>query len=163
MPRFTLAAVLAVTLFAAAPGAGAQETPAAPAAPAELAAFNTACLGAQQFLLGEVPAGVDAASILTPLCGCLGTALKDLPQKDVDVLAADLRGEGTKEAHEAHGSYQQVEDKARDGLNACFSSPEVSAALAAAQPAPAAPASPAVPATPAAPATPAEPAPAPAQ
>ena len=161
MPRFALAAAMAVSVLALAPGAQAQN-----AAPADFTAFNSACAGAQQFLLGNIPEGVDATKILTPLCGCLVTQFKDFSQKDVDILAADLRGEGTEEAHTAHGDYATVEEKARTALNTCFASPEVQAAMPAAPAAPATPA-PAAPATPAPapanPAAPATPAPAPAQ
>jgi hypothetical protein len=148
MSRLTLAVLLASSLLAVVP-AQAQET-----TPADLGGFNEACAGAQQFLLGEVPAGVDPTSILTPLCACLDTGFKDLPQKDVDILATDLRGEGTEEAHAAHGGYDAVEGKAREVLNTCYASPEVQAVMvtpeAAGAPAEATPA-------------PAEPAPAPAQ
>lgn len=125
MSRLTLAALLAASVLAAAPAVRAQD-----AQPADLTAFNEACAGAQQFLLGDVPAGVDPATILTPLCSCMDTQFKDFPQKDVDILAADLRGEGTQEAHDAHGSYTEVEDKARAGLNTCYASPEVQAVMA---------------------------------
>jgi hypothetical protein len=70
-----------------------------------------------------------------------------LPQADVDMLAADLRGEGTDEAHTAHGSYEALANTARDGVNACFATPEVVAAVEANVPAePAAPAEPEAPA-----------------
>jgi len=123
--------------------------------PADFTKFSETCLAAQTFLLGEVPDGVDASLILTPLCGCLTGAFKDMPQKDVDILAADLRGEGTDELHAAHGSYEKVTELAREGLTTCFASPEVTAAMQAVTP-PAAPADPAAaaPADPAAPATP---------
>lgn len=128
MSRFTLAALMAVSVLAVFPAAQAQDTP-APAA-ADFAAFNEACAGAEQFLLGEVPAGTDPTTILTPLCGCMATGFGDLPQADIDILATDLRGEGTDELHEAHGSYGTVEDKAREVLNACYASPEISALMA---------------------------------
>ncbi|OEO32359.1 hypothetical protein VW23_012005 [Devosia insulae DS-56] len=121
--------------------------------PADFTGFNQTCLAAEAFLLGEVPEGVDSSLILTPLCGCLTGAFKDMPQKDVDILAADLRGEGTDEAHTAHGSYEQVTELAREGLTTCFASPEVTAAMQAVTPPAADPAAPA-PADPAAPATP---------
>lgn len=131
-----------------------------PAAQAQTAAdftkFSETCLAAETFLLGEVPEGVDSSLILTPLCGCLTGAFKDMPQKDVDILAADLRGEGTDELHAAHGSYEKVTDLAREGLTTCFASPEVTAAMQAAAPPAAAPADPAAPA-PADPAAPAAP------
>ena len=124
--------------------------------PADFTKFNETCLAAEAFLLGEVPDGVDSSLILTPLCGCLTGAFKDMPQKDVDVLAADLRGEGTDELHAAHGSYEKVTELAREGLTTCFASPEVTAAMQTTMPPAAAPADPAAPAPadPAAPATP---------
>lgn len=123
--------------------------PALAQTPADLTQFSTSCQGGEAFLLGQVPEGVDSASILTPLCGCLTTTFNELPQKDIDMLAADLRGEGTDEAHAAHGDYAGLTERAREGLTTCFASPEVAAAMAAAQP----PADPAA-ADPAAPATP---------
>lgn len=137
-------------IFAAVTAAAALfAVPSTAQTPADLTQFTTSCQGGAAFLLGEVPAGVDSASILTPLCGCLSTAFAELSQKDVDMLAADLRGEGTDEAHTAHGDYAGLTERARTGLNTCFASPEVTAAMAAAQP----PADPAA-ADPAAPATP---------
>jgi len=150
MSRFAFAALMAASMLAAIPAAQAQDTP------ADLTGFNTACAGAAQFLLGDLPEGTDPATILTPLCACLDTGFKDSPQKDVDILAADLRGEGTEEAHTAHGDYEAVEAKARDVLNACYASPEVMALMAPPENPP--------PADPAAdPAAPADPAAAPAQ
>ncbi len=108
--------------------------PASAQTPASLTAFDEACMGGEAFLLGQVPAGVDTSTVLTPLCGCLNTRFKDMDQKDVDMLAADLRGEGTDEAHNAHGGYANLTERAREGLNNCFASEEVSAALRAAQP-----------------------------
>jgi hypothetical protein len=126
--RIAFAALAGLIVVSATPAALAQS-------PADLAKFSESCLAAQTFLLGDVPEGVDSSAILTPLCGCLGTAFKDLPQKDVDMLAADLRGEGTDEAHAAHGDYEKLTEQAREGLNTCFADPEVAAALQAAQPA----------------------------
>jgi len=144
--RIVIAAIAGLLSFSAGPAALAQT-------PADFTKFNETCLAAEAFLLGEVPAGVDSSLILTPLCGCLTGAFKDMPQKDVDILAADLRGEGTDEAHTAHGSYEQVTNLAREGLTTCFASPEVTAAMQAVTPPAADPAAPA-PADPAAPATP---------
>ncbi len=138
--RIAFAALAGMLAVSAAPAALAQT-------PADFTKFSETCLAAKTFLLGEVPDGVDASLILTPLCGCLAGAFKDMPQKDVDVLAADLRGEGTDELHAAHGSYEKVTELAREGLTTCFASPEVTAAMQAATP-PAAPADPAAPATP---------------
>lgn len=145
--RLAFAALAGMIAVSLAPTAQAQT-------PADFTKFSETCLAAQAFLLGDVPKGVDASLILTPLCACLTSAFKDMPQKDVDILATDLRGEGTDEAHAAHGSYEQVTELAREGLSACFASPEVAAAMQAATPPDAAPADPAAPAEPAAPATP---------
>ncbi len=153
MSRLSLAALFAATLLTVAPVA-AQET----TAPADLTAFGEACAAAGQYLLGDVPEGTDPATILTPLCACMNTGFKDLPQKDVDILAADLRGEGTEEAHAAHGAYEGVEDKAREVLNACYASPEVQSLMAPPENPPPAETAPADPA-----AAPAETTPAPAQ
>jgi hypothetical protein len=128
--------------------------PAMAETPADFGKFSEACMGGEAFLLGQVPEGVDSSTILTPLCGCLTTAFKDMGQGDVDMLAADLRGEGTDDAHKAYGDYQKLTEQARTGLNNCFADPTVAAALKAAQP-PAA--DPAAPATEPAPATPAKP------
>jgi hypothetical protein len=122
--------------------------------PADFGKFSEACMGGEAFLLGQVPEGVDSSTILTPLCGCLNTAFKDMAQADVDMLAADLRGEGTDDAHKAYGDYAKLTEQARGGLNSCFADPTVAAALKAAEP-PAA--DPAAPATEPAPATPAAP------
>jgi len=146
MSRPVLAAFMAAAVLAVTPAAYAQGEP------ADLAAFHEACAGAPQYLLGDVPEGTDPATILTPLCACLDTGFKDMPQADVDILAADLRGEGTDELHAAHGSYEAVENKARDVLNACYATPEVMALMAPPENPP-----------PADPAAPAEPTPAPAQ
>jgi len=146
--RIAFAALAGMIAVSLAPTAQAQT-------PADFTKFSETCLAAEAFLLGEVPAGVDSSLILTPLCGCLTGAFKDMPQKDVDILAADLRGEGTDEAHAAHGSYEQVTNLAREGLTTCFASPEVTAAMQAAAPPAATPADPAAPAPadPTAPAT----------
>lgn len=125
--RIAFAALAGLLVLSAAPAALAQT-------PADLAKFSESCLAAEAFLLGEVPPGVDSAPILTPLCGCLNVAFKDMPQKDVDMLAADLRGEGTDEAHAAHGAYETIVEAARTGLTTCFANPDVVAAMQAATP-----------------------------
>jgi len=136
--RIAFAALAGMIVLSVVPAAQAQS-------PADFTKFSETCLAAQTFLLGEVPEGVDASLILTPLCGCLTGAFKDMPQKDVDILAADLRGEGTDELHAAHGSYEKVTDLAREGLTTCFASPEVTAAMQAVTPPAADPAAPATP------------------
>lgn len=136
------------TLFAVLAGvATLSAVPAMAQTPAEFGKFSEACMGGEAFLLGQVPEGVDSSTILTPLCSCLATAFKDMAQADVDMLAADLRGEGSDDAHKTYGDYQKLTELAREGLNNCFASPEVSTALKAAQP-PAADPAPATPATP---------------
>ena len=97
--------------------------------PTDFSQFTPACMAAQPFLLGEVPEGVKAEDVLTPLCGCLVKAFAPMSQKDVDVLTTDLKGESTEESHAAHGDYAALGEKAREGLNTCFASPEVSAAM----------------------------------
>ena len=134
--RVFAAVAAAATLFA---------LPALAQTPADLTQFSTSCQSGARFLLGDMPEGFDASPILTPLCGCLATTFKDMPQKDVDMLAADLRGEGTEEAHNAHGDYVGLTVKAREGVSACFAAPEVAAAIEAAQPPAAEPATPATP------------------
>ena len=108
--------------------------PASAETPADFAKFTEACLGAQQFLIGELPAGTDPATILTPLCTCIVTAFAPFSQPEIDILATDLRGEATEESHAAFPTYAALEEKARDGLTTCFSSPEIIALM----PAPAA-------------------------
>lgn len=127
--RHAIVALFAAGTFIAAPMAMAQT-------PADFGTFSASCMGAAEFLLGETPPGIDEVSILTPLCGCLVTSFADLSQADVDVLATDLRGESTDASHAAHGDYQRLLERAGTGLQACFTSPEVTAAMDAAQPAP---------------------------
>lgn len=107
--------------------------------PADFTKFSEACLGAQTFLIGEVPEGTDPATILTPLCACIVTAFAPLTQPEVDMLVADLRGESTEESHAAYTDYAALETKARDGLTSCFSKPEIQSLMPAAPAAPAAP------------------------
>lgn len=125
--RITIAALAGMISVLSAPVAFAQT-------PADFSKFGESCLAGAAFLLGDVPEGVDAATILTPLCGCLNTEFKDMSQKDVDMLTVDLRGEGTDEAHAAHGNYEGLTELARGGLNKCFAAPDVASAMQAAQP-----------------------------
>lgn len=118
-----VAAALALTAALALPAA---------AQTASTEAFTASCLAAGPFLIGEVPAEVDAATILTPLCSCLVAEFSGFPQAEIDVLAADLAGTSTEESHAAFGDYEALEDKARAGLTKCFDAPEVRAALDAA-------------------------------
>lgn len=125
--RHALVALLAVGTLSAAAPAGAQT-------PADMTGFSQSCLGASAFLLGDVPESIEAGDILTPLCGCLTDTFAPLPQKDVDVLATDLRGESDDASHAAYGDYAALEETARQGLGTCFNIPEVTAAMDAAAP-----------------------------
>lgn len=120
--RHALAALAGLSCLLSAPLALAQ-------APADFTAFNAACMEATPFLLGEVPPGVDAKNVLTPLCGCLAGSFAPLQQADLDVLTADLKGTSTEETHKAYGSYEQLQERARQGLSTCFASPAVSTAM----------------------------------
>jgi hypothetical protein len=123
MRHFVFSTLMAASMLAALP-ASAQDTP------TDMTGFNEACAGAATFLLGDLPEGTDPSTVLTPLCACLETGFSPFPQKDVDILALDLRGEGTEEAHTAHGDYLGVEDRARDVLNTCYAAPEVQSLMA---------------------------------
>jgi hypothetical protein len=104
--------------------------------PADFTKFSEACQGAQAFLIGDLPEGTDPKTILTPLCACITTAFAPFTQQEVDVLAADLRGESTEESHAAFADYAALETKARDGLTSCFSKPEIQSLMPAAPAAP---------------------------
>jgi hypothetical protein len=132
--RHLLGPMLVIGLAVAAQPATAQS---------DFTAFNTACLAAEAFFLGEVPPEVDSAPILTPLCSCLATTFGPLPQADIDMLVADIQGTSTDASHEAYGDYTKLLDSASTGLSTCTASPEVAAAIeAATKPAPGAPAEP---------------------
>ena len=73
--RIAFAALVGMITFSASPAAWAQS-------PADFAKFTESCMTAEAFLLGEVPAGVDSSLILTPLCGCLTGAFKDMPHTE---------------------------------------------------------------------------------
>jgi hypothetical protein len=136
--RTSLAAAALACLLSA-PSAFAQSA-------TDMTSFSAACAAGGTFLLAQYPEDTPAEPILTPLCACLDTTFSTLPQADVDMLASDLRGEGTEEAHTAHGNYEALANTARDGVNACFATPEVVAAVEANVPAePAAPVEPATP------------------
>ncbi len=122
--RHAAAALAGLSLMLSVPQVLAQE--------ADFSQFTPACMAAQPFLLGEVPQGVNPEDILTPLCACMVKAFAPMSQKDVDVLTTDLKGESTAESHAAHGDYAALGEKAREGLNNCFASPDVSAAMKAA-------------------------------
>lgn len=142
--RILIAVAASVACLFSAPMAFAQSG-------ADLTQFSAACTGGAEFLLGQMPEGTEAEPILSPLCACLNTTFGALPQNDIDMLTADLRGEGTDEAHTAHGNYAALAETARTGLQTCFEAPEVVAAVQAAVPegeaAPADPASTEPPAT----------------
>jgi len=125
----TLSAALLAGLLPVA-AANAQST-------ADTTQFTAACLGGDVFLLGQLPDGVDTAPIMTPLCACLTTQFSDMPQADVDMLAADLRGEGTEEVRAAYGDYAALSASASQDVATCFADPAVAAAVEAATPPPA--------------------------
>lgn len=124
--RFQLAVAASLACLLSSPLAMAQTA-------TDMTEFSATCLGADDFLLGQ-PEGVDPAPIMTPLCACLSATFGPMPEKDVAMLTTDLRGEGTDEAHAAHGAYEELAGKAREGVTACLADPEVAAAMQAAMP-----------------------------
>ena len=127
--KLTFAALTALALGCAAP-AYAQE--------ADMNAFSAACTGAQTFLIGEeLPPGVDGVKLMEALCGCVVADFKVLPQVDVDLLTTDLLQTSTDATHAAHADYQALQERAGEGLAACFGSAEVVALLPADPAAPA--------------------------
>ena len=134
LQKLTFAALIALALGAAAP-AYAQES--------DMTAFSQACVGAQAFLVGELPPEVDTTKLMTALCGCVAADFKVLPQADVDMLTSDLNQTATDETHAAHPDYAALEQRAGEGLGTCFASAEILALL---PPPPAEPAAPAAPA-----------------
>jgi hypothetical protein len=130
--RHALAVFIAALAVSAGPAVRAEDQP-APAA--DFAAFNTSCMGATSFLLGEPPAGVDVGAVFTALCGCLATEFAPLSQADLDMLTADLNGTATKESRDAYAGYPELASKAQAGLNSCFTSDAVMPLLKPAAPA----------------------------
>ena len=90
---------------------------------ADTAPFLAACNAA-----GPEAFGLAEAAQATTFCGCLATGLSSRPQADLDILAADLNGESTEATHTAHGSYEAVEEAARDVVESCL--PDVTGAAA---------------------------------
>jgi hypothetical protein len=113
--------------------------PAFAEAAAEMAPFTEACKGAAMYLLPDAPEGTDTAPVMAPLCDCIVKGFAQFPQGEIDVLAADLRGESTEDTHKAFGDYQALSTKAGAVVQACFADPAVVAAktAAGATPAPA--------------------------
>lgn len=118
--KLALAAMIAATLGASGP---------AMAQTADMTAFNTACAGSQEFLVGEVPAGVDAPALMTALCACVATSFATFPQAEIDMLTTDLAQTSTDETHAAYPEYAALQQKAGTALGACFASPDVAALL----------------------------------
>ena len=118
--KFAAATLLAASFGFAAPALAQQ---------ADLTTFNTSCLAAQDFLLGELPEGVDGPALTAAVCGCLAEGVKSLSQADIDMLNTDLSGKGTDEIHAAYTDYAALQDKAGTTLVACFETPEVVALL----------------------------------
>jgi hypothetical protein len=126
--RSTLASMMSVaallTLGFAAP-AQAED-------PAKLDQFQTACLGSASLLLSDVPEGADTAKVMTPLCSCMVTEFSGFSQADIDMLTADLSGTATEESHKAYATYEDLSGRAASGLEKCFGTDEVTAAMGAA-------------------------------
>lgn len=116
--------------------------PVARAEAADTTKFSAACLGAQEFLLTDIPDGVDPDAVLAKLCSCLLTEFSGFSQPEIDILATDLDGTATEDTHKAFPDYATLQSKAGDGLNRCFETKEVTDLLNA--PAPATPAAPTV-------------------
>ena len=114
-------------LLAAAAVLGLLLTAPASAQVADTAPFLEACNAA-----GQEAFGLADAAQATTFCGCLATGLSSRPQADLDILAADLRGESTEATHTAHGNYEAAEEAARDVVESCIA--EVSEAAAAETP-----------------------------
>lgn len=123
--RHALAVFVAAIALSAGPAARAEEQ----APVSDVARLSTACMGAKGFLLGEVPEGIDANAALTPLCGCLAKEFSVFPQKEVDLLTADLDGSATEESRNAYAGYKDLAIKAQNSLTICFALPEVTSAL----------------------------------
>ena len=103
---------------------------------ANMEAFTSACSGAQDFLIGDVPEGKDPAVVLTPLCSCLVTQFSGFSQADIDMLVTDLKGTSTDESHAAYSTYPDLVNRAGGGLNTCSNDPTVVAAYQSLQPPP---------------------------
>lgn len=97
--------------------------------PANFDKFSTTCMTAGPMLLGDTPDGFDQSAVLTPLCGCLVTEFSTFSQADVDMLTSDLAGTSTDETHAAYANYSDLSGKAGAGLDKCFASDEVTAAI----------------------------------
>ncbi len=92
----------------------------------DTAPFLGACNAA-----GSEAFGLADAAQATAFCDCLAKGLSSRPQADLDVLAADLRGESTEATHTAHGNYEAVEEAARDVVDSCLADVTAAAAPAA--------------------------------
>lgn len=112
-------------------------------AASDMAPFTEACKGAAMYLLPDAPEGTDTAPVMALLCDCIVKGFAEFPQNEIDVLAADLRGESTEDTHKAFGDYQALSTKAGAVVQACFADPAVVAAKTAAGVAPAPAAAPA--------------------
>lgn len=63
--------------------------------------------------------GLESADAVGSLCTCLASEFSVRPQADLDILTKDLMLESTEEDHAAHGSYEAVEEAARDSVDKC--------------------------------------------
>ncbi len=102
-------------LLAAAALLGLLLTAPASAQVADTAPFLEACTVA-----GPEAFGLSTAEQAGAFCGCLAADLSTRPQADLDILASDLKGESTEATHAAHGSYEAVEEAARDSVGKCL-------------------------------------------
>lgn len=102
-------------LLAAAALLGLLLTAPASAQVADTAPFLAACTAA-----GPEAFGLSTAEQSAAACGCIAADLSARPQADLDILAADLKGESTAETRAAHGSYEAVEEAARDSVGKCL-------------------------------------------
>lgn len=96
--------------------------------PADLTAFEAACRGhpAMQAMVSTAPASEPPA--IDRLCGCLGGRLAGISQADADILAGDLNGTTTDAQRAAYAGYAALNERARQGLNACLADQGIAAA-----------------------------------
>ena len=63
--------------------------------------------------------GLESDDAVGALCTCLAGEFSARPQADVDILTKDLVQQSTDADHAAHGSYEAVEEAARDSVDKC--------------------------------------------
>jgi hypothetical protein len=91
------------------------------AEPADMTAFEKACLESEG-LLGVIPGDPEQRpQMRETLCQCLSGALgPQISTADAEILAADLDGSATEEARQAHPGYVNVSEVARIAFNGCM-------------------------------------------